>query len=171
MAKIQDLEITHLQFEEEAAPATPAAGLVRIYAKTDGLLYMLDAAGVETVLGGAGTITKGIAFYIDGDLAVETTVMSFIAPAGMTVQSVKLAVDTAPTDAAIIIDIHKNGTTLFTTQGNRPTIAASGSSSATSSAPDVTEIAAGDKITLEIDQVGSTVAGANLAATVICEVA
>lgn len=169
MAKIIELELPLLQFAEAAAPATPAAGLVRIYAKTDGLLYMLDDAGVETVLGGAGTITKGIAFYLDGDLEVETTAMSFISPVAMTVQSVKLAVDTAPTDAAIIVDVHKNGTTLFTTQGNRPTIAASGTT-ATSAAPDVTAIAVGDKITLEIDQVGSTVTGANLAATVICEV-
>jgi hypothetical protein len=170
MAKIQDVEIAYLQFKEGAAPATPASGLVKIFAKTDGLYYILDDAGVETVLGGAGTITKGIAFYLDGDLEVETTAMSFIAPVAMTVQSVKLAVDTAPTDAAIIIDLHKNGTTLFTTQGNRPTIAASGTA-ATSAAPDVTAIAAGDKIALEIDQVGSTVAGYNLAATVICEVA
>lgn len=113
---------------------------------------------------------KGILSYIHGDLEVETQAMSFVALVAMTVQSVKLAVDTAPTGADLIVDIHKNGTTMFTTQGNRPTIAATETSD-TSVAPDVVAIAAGDKITLEIDQVGSTVAGANLAATVICEVA
>jgi hypothetical protein len=42
-------------FEEGAAPATPAAGEVVIYAKADGLMYSKDDAGVETQMsGGAG---------------------------------------------------------------------------------------------------------------------
>jgi hypothetical protein len=112
-------------------------------------------------------ISTGIAYYIDGTLAVETTAMSFTAPMAMTVTGGKIAVDTAPTGAALICDIHKNGTTLFTTQGNRPTVADAGTSAAIT-APDVTAIAQGDKITLEIDQVGSTVAGANLSLTLYC---
>jgi len=35
---------------EGAAPSTPAAGYVAVYAKTDGLLYSKDDAGVETVV-------------------------------------------------------------------------------------------------------------------------
>ena len=112
---------------------------------------------------------KGIAFYIDGDVAVETSAMSFIAPCDMTITNVKAAVDTAPTGADLIIDIHKNGTTIFTTQSNRPTIAAT-ETSEDSPAPDVTSISAGDKITLEIDQIGSTVAGENLSVVVVAEV-
>ena len=55
MAKIQDIDIPHLEFAEAAAPATPAAAIVRIYAKADGLLYSKDDAGVETLVsGGAG---------------------------------------------------------------------------------------------------------------------
>lgn len=43
---------------EVAAPATPASGTVAVYAKTDGLLYSKDDAGVETLVSGAGgTIT------------------------------------------------------------------------------------------------------------------
>jgi hypothetical protein len=42
-------------FDEGAAPATPAGGKVRLYAKTDGLLYSKDDAGAETLVsGGAG---------------------------------------------------------------------------------------------------------------------
>lgn len=43
-----------VEFAEAAAPATPAAGQVRIYAKADGLMYSKDDAGVETALGGGG---------------------------------------------------------------------------------------------------------------------
>ncbi len=40
--------ITFLDATEAAAPATPAAGKVRIYAKTDGRIYSKDDAGVES---------------------------------------------------------------------------------------------------------------------------
>lgn len=40
---------------EGAAPATPSSGQVKLYAKTDGLLYSKDDAGTETLVsGGAG---------------------------------------------------------------------------------------------------------------------
>lgn len=39
---------------EIAPPATPATGQVRLYAKSDGLLYSKDDAGVETVVTGGG---------------------------------------------------------------------------------------------------------------------
>jgi hypothetical protein len=44
-----------IDFDEAAAPATPAAAQVRLYAKSDGLLYSKDDAGTETLVsGGAG---------------------------------------------------------------------------------------------------------------------
>lgn len=210
MARIQDITPELLQFAEAAAPDTPAAGVVRIYAKSDGLMYSKDDAGAEHLLGGAldavmttegdilyrgsaaparlaiGTAkhvlrtnagatapewvanTRGLAYYLSGDLAADDE-MSFIAPCALTVTNVKMAVGTAPTDANLIVDIHKNGTTIFTTQDNRPTIVAT-ETTEDSAAPDVTSIAAGDKITLIVDQVGSTIAGADLSATIICEV-
>lgn len=46
---------SNIDFAEGAAPATPGAAKVRIYAKADGLLYSKDDAGVETLVsGGAG---------------------------------------------------------------------------------------------------------------------
>lgn len=43
-----------LELTEVAAPGTPAAGLVRLYAKSDGALYQKDDAGTETGLSGGG---------------------------------------------------------------------------------------------------------------------
>lgn len=54
MAKIQDIDIPYLEFAEAAAPGTPASGIVRIYAKSDGSLYQKDDAGTETGLAGSG---------------------------------------------------------------------------------------------------------------------
>lgn len=45
-------------FPEGAAPATPDTGYVRLYAKTDNLLYSKDDAGVETALGGGGVLNN-----------------------------------------------------------------------------------------------------------------
>ena len=74
---------------------------------------------------------------------------------------VTAAVTTAPTGSTAIIDLNKNGTTMYTTQGNRPTIAVSGTS-VTATNPDVLTWAAGDRLAIEVDQKGSSTAGANL---------
>ena len=52
--KASDNVFPQLIAAEGAAPATPAAGTVVMYAKTDGLLYSKDDAGAETALGVAG---------------------------------------------------------------------------------------------------------------------
>jgi hypothetical protein len=82
---------------------------------------------------------------------------------------VRLVVDAAPTGANLIVDVHTGtgtGTTIFTTQGNRPTIT-DGNKTAVSSAPDVTSIAEGDEFSVYIDQIGSTIAGADLTIEII----
>lgn len=45
----------YADFNEEASPATPATGKVRLYAKADGNMYQKDDAGVETSLAGGGS--------------------------------------------------------------------------------------------------------------------
>jgi hypothetical protein len=44
----------YVDYAEVAAPATPASGYVRQYAKTDGKLYQKDDAGTETDLAASG---------------------------------------------------------------------------------------------------------------------
>ena len=66
-----------------------------------------------------------------------------------------------PTGANIIVDVHKNGTTIFTTQGKRPEIAAGGYTDE-SDTPDVTALTKTDYLTMDVDQVGSTITGQDL---------
>ena len=112
--------------------------------------------------------TRGIAFYIGGEIEVAM-VASFKAPMALKALLANIEVDVAPVDADLIVDVKKNGTTIFTTTANRPTVTA-GNTSAVSNAPDVQAIAQHDKITIEIIQVGSTTAGSNLSLTLVCEV-
>jgi len=81
----------------------------------------------------------------------------------ITVNSVMINVNTAPTGDKIIVDIKKNGTTIFTTPIS---IDATENTSLTASVPYVLAgtitFAVGDKIEAFITQVGSTVAGSGL---------
>lgn len=106
--------------------------------------YTLAVQGTLTVATGKSRI------YLEGSYAVET---------------IRVAVSTAPTGSTVLVDVNKNGTTLFTTQGNRPAIAISGFS-ATSNRPDVKTFAAGDYLSADVDQVGSTIPGSDLTVTV-----
>ena len=79
----------------------------------------------------------------------------FIATRSAKIVDVRAIAGTAPAGADEIYDIHKNGTTIFTDQDNRPTIAAAATVS-TTVAPDVVDLVEGDILTLDIDQVGTT---------------
>jgi hypothetical protein len=57
-----------LEFTEAAAAATPGTGLVRVYAKADGKLYIKDDAGTETDLTAGGITVK----EVDGTPSVSS---------------------------------------------------------------------------------------------------
>lgn len=63
-----------IPFQEAAAPSTPAATKVVIYAKSDGLMYSKDDAGTETLMssGGSGSVATDAIWDAAGDLAVGT---------------------------------------------------------------------------------------------------
>lgn len=96
-----------------------------------------------------------------GTMTAAAGKMRWVAPCDGEIVGVTAAVLTAPTGATLIVDVNKGGTTIFTTQGNRPTIAISGTSTAVKT-PDVTSFSAGDVFTVDVDQIGSSVAGADL---------
>lgn len=80
------------------------------------------------------------------------------------VESVRIAVGTAPVGSSVIVDVNRNGTTIYTTQGNRPTIAISGFTALGGVAAN-NAFSIGDYMTVDVDQVGT--ANANLTVTVL----
>jgi len=55
------------------------------------------------------------------------------------------------------MDINKNGTTIYTTQGNRPQrTAGNGTGAVTHTTPDVTTVSAGDIFEADVDTAGTT---------------
>jgi hypothetical protein len=105
---------------------------------------------IFSVTGTISAVAGKSRVYLEGDYVILT---------------VRAAVDTAPTGASIRVDVNKNGTTIYTTQSARPEIAA-GTNHGLGGAPAVTTFAAGDYITVDVDAVGSTVAGADLTVTI-----
>ncbi len=109
----------------------------------------------------------GIVFVQEGTITVTGTVTTIEFPvfSTNTIQDVTCRVSAAPTGASIIVDVNANGTTIFTTQGNRPEIAVS-TQQDTSGTPDVTSLVLTDSVDIDIDQIGSTIAGSDLVCVV-----
>lgn len=114
----------------------------------------------------SGTVPIPVAWFVSGNLTTQTGAAFFRAPVAYTIKHVRLYAGTAPTGANLIVDVNKNGTTVFTTQGNRPTMTDGQQDEDATTAPDVTAVAAGDRLSVDIDQIGSSVAGANLSVIV-----
>lgn len=110
-------------------------------------------------------LVHGIIFNL-GTATVGTKLAQALIPGSYTIQKVILYADTAPSGSSIIVDINKNGATIFTTQANRPSIA-SGAHSGESGTPNVTSIAKGDRISVDVDQAPAG-CGNDLLATIIC---
>jgi hypothetical protein len=140
-----------------SAAATPGSGEVVLYALSNEL-YMKDSAGVVHIL---TDFVDTFPLTRPGALTVAAGTARLYLPSAYTLLDYRVSVGTAPTGASLIVDINKNGTTLFTTQSARPTITAS-SFLASTTAPAITTFAAGDYITVDVDQIGSTVAGSDL---------
>ncbi len=106
-------------------------------------------------------------FTKNGVLFTTTGTLRLPVDGTYTIVGTRLTVGTAPTGASVIVDVNKNGTTIYSTQSNRPTISAGANSGGPGSTPDVTSLAAGDYLTIDVDQIGSTVAGSDLVVSVI----
>lgn len=94
-------------------------------------------------------------------------------PYPITILGVFASANTPPQGQAIILDLNRilaaspnAPVTVFTTQPNRPQILANAYATAAEVLPDIVDIAAGSWLTWDVDQVGSTVAGADLQAFV-----
>ena len=170
---VADLTCTTLDGVEDIETATDDAVLVGTGAVFDSkVLTDCDAAqdGVTydttTNAFGCNTLYSENAYgvAITGDLTTSLDFESVNIPARatQTIQTAECRVGTAPVGADILVDIHYMGVTIFSTQSNRVTIAA-GTLFDVSGAPSTTAITgSGAFFNWDIDQIGSSTAGADL---------
>lgn len=133
----------------------------------DNHLKEVTPAGVVTdlsLLEVAGTVAE-LGFTIGDEATAQTTgtaKFTFRMPFAMTVTEVRASLGTAPTDATFIVDINDSGATILST---KLSIDATEKTSTTAAVPAVISDAAladDAQITVDIDQIGSTIAGAGL---------
>lgn len=126
------------------------------YNLTNGIINDQGASNVTI----RGLSVIKLPFSIGGDFTVSTGSFRLPITEPGSIRQVYATAGTAPTGQSAIFDVNLNGTTVFTTQGNRPTIPA-GSNISSAAVPDVKGLSEGDYLTVDVDQIGSTVAGAD----------
>ena len=140
--------------------------------------YIADVIGpgnayfaADTRVTAASTTTSStqniglVPFSRTGSLSPTIGSARFQLPFNATILGVSATVSTAPSGTSIILDLNRNGITLFSNQGNRPQIL-SGQNSSQEVDPDVVDMNRGDYLTLDIDQVGNVIPGSDLTAIV-----
>jgi len=131
-------------------------------------LTVPDASGTIALV---ADITKEIGVACSDevtDLAVLSGAASFRMPYAMSVTELRASVNTAPTGSTIIVDINEGGTSIMTT--TKLSIDATEKTSTTAAAAAVitdSTLADDAEITIDIDQVGSSVKGKGLKVWII----
>ncbi|MEO3860111.1 collagen-like protein [Acrocarpospora sp. B8E8] len=125
--------------------------------------------GIQGEPGEAGqdASAKPLAWTMQDELTVEVGSGQLYNDSGLawTIISVRASVGTASTGSAVVVDVKLNSTSIF--GGNpKPTIAAGSITSGKLTALATTIVADGDRLTVDVTQVGSTTPGKDLTVTV-----
>jgi len=123
------------------------------YATDTGKLYVWNGSSWND----SADKTKYVTLRQSGDLTVTTGTKRWYAPRSLTIKDITARVDTAPSGTAINITINKNGS-------SATTISIADGSTKTSSSVSVSMLT-DDYITVDITQIGSSTAGAELGLT------
>jgi hypothetical protein len=151
--------------------------------QNDGSVIITDGA-VSTTLALSSTIARTITFPdktgtvallnsvpIEIGLAAsdETTALTtgtakvtFRTPCAITLTSVRASVTTAPVGSTIVVDINENGTSILSTKLSIDASEKTSATAATAAVISGSALTDDAEITIDIDQVGSTTAGAGL---------
>ena len=144
---------------------TSSDGSVTITETNDGGIETIDLVATA---GGGYKVIQLAASDETTDLTTGTAKITFRMPNDLTLTEVRASVGTAPTGANLIVDVNANGTSIFTT--DLLSIDAGEKTSVTAATPPnitTTSLSDDDEITVDIDQIGSTVAGTGLKITLI----
>ena len=95
-------------------------------------------------------------------LEIGTAKVTFRMPYAFTLSAVRASVTTAPTGAALQVDINEGGTTILSTKLTIDATEKTSTTAATAAVISDTALADDAEITIDIDAIGSTVAGAGL---------
>lgn len=131
---------------------------------TSGQFTRFTSSGIEGV-SSQQVLAENLMIVVSADtvnIASGAAKYTFRMPFDMTLSSIRANVSTAPVGASIIVNVNKNGVSIFST---KLSIDASEKTSVTAASQNIlstTSFTDDDEITVDIDQTGTTVAGKGL---------
>jgi hypothetical protein len=163
--RLQPSAINRVAFRLKQFNGSQSANLMEFTDFSNNVLAFVTASGA----GRFPNLGMVFPFSLTGNVATTVGVHRLYNDTGVTqtIRAVRASVGTAPTGASLIVDVNKNGTTVFTTQANRPTIPAGTNTSGRVTSINTTSVEDGAYLTIDVDQVGSTTPGANLTVQVL----
>lgn len=123
----------------------------------DGEKWVAVSSGVD------GTVVIGLACSDETTaLTTGTNKTTFRMPYAMTLSAVRSSVTTAPTGSTLVVDINEGGASILSTKLSIDATEKTSTTAATAAVISDSTLANDAEITIDIDQVGSTIAGAGL---------
>ena len=139
------------------------------YTYVNNLSSQGDIRTSSTIYSASGNSNQWNSTYYSAAVSDETTALTagaskltFRMPYAMTVTSVRASVGTAPTGSTLIVDINKNGTSILSTKLSIDANEKTSTTAAVTTVISDSSLTDDAEITIDIDQIGSTIAGAGL---------
>ena len=160
---------------QDAAPTNRPNAATALTAADNGRLWFDDNNGdilyVYVHPNWVGVVREIARFSIQGEMATgQKVIPSIVFPRGCTVLRVDAYLDTAPTGAAFRLDLEAiaqgAGSSIFDTNDYVEIAIAANTGNSTDMEGTNSVIAAGERLEIDIDQVGSTIPGSDLSITI-----
>lgn len=138
------------------------------------VLKMISGSPAWAAEGGGVSVTTAIPIAVSDESTALTTgagKVTFRMPFAFTLTGVRASVTTAPTGSALTVDINEGGVTILSTKLTIDAGETTSTTAATAAVISDANLADDAEITIDIDVVGSTVAGAGLKVYLIGSVA
>jgi len=139
----------------------PLGAAPLIYDTTNDRLYVRTPSGIWEY-----SLTIDVMVIPVGDefspLTAGTNKIRFRMPFAATLLAVRASVNTAPTGSALVVDINESGTTVLSTKLSIDASETTSTTAAVAAVISDSSLADDAEISIDIDQIGSTAAGAGL---------
>ena len=152
--------MANVEINDLSAKATPVASdEIEIQETGGGTSYKATLANTGKA------ITRALYIPVGDEttaLTTGTAKATFRTPFAFQITAVRISVTTAPTGSTLIVDVNEGGTTILSTKLSIDVSEKTSTTAATAAVVSDASLADDAEITIDIDQIGSTVAGAGL---------
>jgi hypothetical protein len=143
----------------------PGADRILFWDDSEGKLRHLSLAGGLSISGTTLTVPVEIGLACSDEttsLTTGTAKVTFRMPYAMTLTAVRASVTTAPTGSTLVVDVNEGGTSVLSTKLSIDASEKTSTTAATAAVISDSALADDAEITVDIDQIGATIAGAGL---------